>query len=103
MSDKRDLKNIFKHYKGKSEHELKGELSNIKRHTKEMKKIGIHTTPAHEQSIKYHLSSKAKHKALEKSKNPTEYKSKWRKSNKWRKLPEGDTGERMKKYGYQLR
>ena len=67
MSDKRDLKNIFRHYKGMSSSKLKGELSNIKRHTKEMKKIGIHTTPAHEQSIKYHLSA-SKSKALAKAK-----------------------------------
>ena len=54
----RDSRNIFKHYKGMDESKLKSELSNIQSHTKKYAKIGIHTTPEHEQSIKYHLKAK---------------------------------------------
>jgi hypothetical protein len=56
----RDSRNIFKHYRGMSESQLKGELGTLKKHTAKYSKMGIHTTPEHEQSIKYHLSAKSK-------------------------------------------
>ncbi len=51
-----------------SESQLKGELGTLKKHTAKYSKMGIHTTPEHEQSIKYHLSN-SKGRALAKSKN----------------------------------
>lgn len=62
---KSDSKKIFKHYSNMPESELENKLKNIKKHTSRMSKIGIHTTPEHEQSIKYHLAE-ARTKAIKK-------------------------------------
>ncbi len=65
MANKDDARKIFKHYRNMDESKLGGELSNIKSHTQKMKKMGISTTPEHEQSINYHLSL-AKKKSMAK-------------------------------------
>lgn len=59
----RDRKNIFKHYAKMGEGELKSQESHLKKHISDYSKQGIHTTPEHMQSVKYHLKD-AKAKAL---------------------------------------
>jgi len=50
----RDKKNIFKHYGKMSREELDTAEKRLKAHIAHYSKQGIHTTPEHMQSIKYH-------------------------------------------------
>lgn len=60
----RNKKDIFKHYAKMNEGELKSQKSHLTKHIAKYSKQGIHTTPEHMQSIKYHLKG-AKARAIE--------------------------------------